>query len=223
MKQLLIAAILFPVCFFSQVSDKKFKVNLGYEYRITPYDFGLGEGAYISNYYYTTNRDNHLSGNSVNLELEFFLLKNTSLGLMQNFRYDELFADINLENGTTSASDMKMRLMSDTGLFLKHYLTLKNEKNAFFGLLGYGFMNNNTTFYPKYLLGQDENGNASFAISEVDFKFQSIFIGVGYKYDKFEIMLGNHFVGKASDPFREGYSEGFGMPYVKLNYNVFNF
>lgn len=223
MKQLLIVAIMLPICILSQVSDKKFKTNVGLEYRITPYDFGLSEGAYISNYYYITNRDKHLSGNSVSLELEYFFIKNTSLGVMQNFRYDELYADINLADNNTYASDMKMRLMSDTGLFLKHYLTLQNQKNAFFGLLGYAFMNNNTTFYPKYLIGQEENGNATFTISEVDFKFQSIFIGVGYKYDKFEIMLGNHFVGKASDPFREGYSEGFGMPYIKLNYNVFNF
>lgn len=209
---------------FCQQEPEKFQVNLGIENRITPYDFGAREGAYLSDLYFITTRDKHLSGNSINLELEYFWLPNTSVGLMQNIRYDELYADLYLvDDYTTSQSSMKKRVISDTGLFLKHYVPLRSQNKAFFGLLGYGLMNNNTSFTVKRLIGKDSYGNYLYSPAKIDYKFQSIFVGLGYKYNKFEIILGNHFVPKRSDPFREGYSEGFGMPFIRLGYNIYNF
>ena len=220
------------VLFFIQLSiyyypqseyKNSFKLNAGVEYRITPYNLKTKDVIYPLEYYYNTNRDAHLSGTSLNFELEYFFFKDTSIGLMQNFRYDELYSDLTLNGNVLESSDMRMRLISDTGVFVKHYLHLKNENNAIFGLLGYAFMNNNTSFNSKRIYEHDQNEYPVFSNGDVNFRFQSIYLGIGYKYKKFEIMLGNHFVGKNSDPFDNWDSEGFGMPFIRLGYNIYNF
>ncbi len=225
MNKIVIFFILFlsTYCHSQIGGGNKFKLNAGLEYRVTPYNLKTKEVIHALEYYYNSNRDTHLSGTSLNLELEYFFIKNTSLGLMQNFRYDELYSDLLYDGNTLESSDIRMRLMSDTGIFVKHYIPLKNENNTLFGFLGYAFMNNNSSFISKRLLGFDENDKPIFSSGDVNFRFQSIYFGIGYKYKKFEIMVGNHLVGKNSDPFHNWDSEGFGMPFIRLGYNIYNF
>lgn len=98
---------------------------------------------------------------------------------------------------------------------------MKNKNQFIIAHLGYGIMNNNTLFHVTEVYERDHNGQILFSrTSEVDFQFQAYKIGVGYKYKKFEAVIGTYIVDKHNF---EDFSSGFGMPFLKLNYNIFNF
>lgn len=59
-------------CLAQNEPNKKFLVNGGVEFRIVPYNFVTEEGLSISNKFFIYSRDQHLSGNSINLGIEYF-------------------------------------------------------------------------------------------------------------------------------------------------------
>jgi hypothetical protein len=223
-KKILVLNILFfsSFIFAQETQQKKFKVDAGFEFRIVPFNFKNEEGLYTTNKFFLYNRDKHLSGNSINVSIEYYFLKNTTIGINQSFRYDQLYSDNNLDNPNNYfTTDQHMRIIADTEIQLKQYFPLKNINHQIIGSLGYGFMNNNTLFHVTEVYDRDPNGQINFSrTSEVDFQFQAYKIGVGYKYKKFEAMIGTYIVEK--DNF-DDYSSGFGMPFLRLTYNIVKF
>jgi len=209
-------------CLAQTGPDKKFKVDAGVEFRIVPFNFRNAEGLSTSNQFFLYNRDKHLSGNSINVGIEYFFLKHTTIGISQSFRYDQLYSDYNLNNPNDfSSADQHMRFIADTEVQLKQYIPLKNSNQYLIANIGYGFMNNNTLFHVTEVYERNADGQIMFSrSSEVDFQFQAYKIGVGYKYKKFEAIIGTYIVEKHNF---DDYTSGFGMPFLRLNYNVLSF
>lgn len=202
----------------SQVSgESKFKVSAGIEYRITPY--GIKEGIFLSDFYYITNSGRQLSGVGINLNVEYDIFENISIGLMQNIRKDEVYADINVTNG--QIMEYNRRFIYDFGIFTRYYLPLRNDKNKFFGTVGLVFMNNNTRFTAKKTTHVFINEIPVLEDSEVNLNFNSLLLGIGYRVNNFDFMLGNYFVSKSSDPFEN--SQGLGIPFIRANYTFLKF
>ncbi|KEY18718.1 hypothetical protein [Kaistella antarctica] len=220
---LLLSLLISIFTFGQQTQPEKIKINAGLEFRIVPYFFTKTDGAYISNYAYTKNVSKHLSGNSVNVEIEYFFLKSTTIGIAQSFRYDQLYTDLPINNRPDySVTSPKMRFIADTDIQLKHYFPLKKPNQYIIANLGYSFMNNNTSFTVNEVLERDINGYPIFGRSgEIDWQFQAYKIGIGYKYKKIEATVGAYLAEKHSF---EGYtSSGFAVPFLKLNYNITKF
>lgn len=129
MKKIVISILLINsiFCFAQQERSRKFKINVGFEYRIVPYFFKEWEGANLNSALYTYNMSKHLSGNSINFDLEYFFLKNTTVGISQSFRYDELYANLYVPDVSNPiyTNDTHMRFIADTEIQLKHYFQLK--------------------------------------------------------------------------------------------------
>ena len=210
-------------CFAQQEQSRKFKINAGFEYRIVPYFFKEWEGAYMGSTLYTYNMSKHLSGNSLNFDIEYFFLKNTTIGISQSFRYDELYTDLYVPDVSNPAyaNDTHMRFIADTELQLKQYFPLKKENQSIIAVAGYGFMNNNTLFHASQVV-IDENGEPLYTrTTEIDWQFKAYKIGIGYRYKKLEIIAGTYLVEKHNF---EGFEQtGFGMPFFKLSYNITEF
>lgn len=223
-KLLLIILVVNSIFCFAQIGRSgKFKLNASYEYRVVPFFYKGMESYYWTTNQYRYNISRHLDGSSLNLDIEYFFLKNTSFVLTQSVRYDELYADSLLDGSTNNYDDVKKsRLIGDTHLQIKHYFELKNENHSLIGQVGYSFMNFNTSFYVNEIVGVDENENNIYTrTSHIDWKFNALKIGVGYRYKRFETLLGSYFVSKHN--FEGRTYTGFGMPFIKINYNFLNF
>lgn len=211
-------------CFAQSERSRKFKINAGFEYRIVPYFFKSPEGAYLSYSMYSSNVSKHLSGNSVNVDIEYFFLKNTSIGIAQGFRYDELYSDLkppSYNDPQFYATDTHMRFISETEIQLKHYFPLNFDQQALIAVAGYGFMNNNTLFRVSQVVIADNGDLLYTRTGEVDFQYQSYKLGIGYKYKNLEITAGTYLVEKHN--FEGLEHTGFGMPFLKLSYNIITF
>jgi hypothetical protein len=214
------------LCFAQQERrSKKFKINAGFEYRIVPYFFKNPEGAFIGSSLYISNMSKHLSGNSINFDIEYFFLKNTTIGISQSFRYDELYTELfppSIDGPQNYTTDTHMRFISDTEIQLKHYFPLKADDQSIIAVAGYGFMNNNTLFHASEVV-LDENGELLYTRTrEIDFQFQSYKIGIGYKYKSLEIIAGTY-IAEHKHGFELPRETGFGIPFLRLSYNISKF
>lgn len=203
MKKLLITCSLLVFFLGNAQENKKFELSAGVEYKITPFNLGkANEIATNQNGVQYANSDDQLSGLSLNVNLNWYFLKNTSIGIGQSFRYAPLFYKNSSDEGTQSPV---YRLLSDTEIQAKHYFNLNNNDKLFVNL-GYNFMNQNSDYLHK-----------SNTIEKNSFNFDAYKIGVGYQYKKFEIGVGTYIVDNPKN-FKEYGTSGFGFPYLKLNY-----
>lgn len=219
MKKILIISSLLGVsfCFAQQKHSKKFQFNVGMEYRIIPYDFNSKKNQEIPT---TTDssspadRDKLTSGLSVNVSLDWFFLKNTSIGIVQSFHSTPLFFQSTLNDANGTSKKPTYGLLLDTEIQAKHYFTLKNN-DKLFANLGYSMMNRNS----DYTVTTNNNGHSY--TSGRSFQYDAYKIGVGYQYKKMEIGIGTYIVDNSSniDPF----GSTFGMPYLKINYILSKF
>lgn len=208
--------IIILLCFFlslfqSQSLDKKFDVNVGMEYRITPFNFKNSQ-TYPQDVIY--NRDRQLSGLSLVVGIDYEIFKNVKIGLSESIRHDEKYYS-NTENKTIKG------MIYDTQLQIKYLFKIKDlDLNVF---AGYAFMNNNTGYTEVKVFQYDTNGNPiSYAYGDNDFSFESYKFGIGYNYKKFNFILGMY-VTEREHNFSNFGTSSLGMPYLQLNYNVFKF
>ncbi len=222
MKKLIFATLLINsiFCFAQHERSRKFQVNAGVEYRITPFNFkGDREGAFLSSRNINFNRDLQLGGLSINIGLDWFFLKNTSFGIVQTFRYDQLYYPFNhnIKNDIYSNNKPLYALILDTELILKHYFPLRNNDKIFVNI-GYGIMNQNTDYSTQYYNAQTDITT----ISQDWFRFDAYKIGMGYHYKKLEIGAGLYIIDNPSN-ITSTNETSIGMPYLKINYNIATF
>lgn len=209
-------------CFAQVERSGKFKINASYEYRVVPFFYDNIEGFYISSNAYNYSKTSHLDGGSINFDFEYFFVKNTSFVLTQSMRFDELYSDLPVGNLEGTFQERKSRFIFDTHLQMKHYIPLKNSNHSIIGLIGYSIMNYNTAFKVLENSGLDENGNIIYTrTSPIDWKFGAYKVGIGYQYKRSEILAGSYFVSKHN--FDGTTDIGFGLPFIKINYNFLNF
>lgn len=201
-------------CFAQQKDIRKFQLSAGSEYRITPFNFeGDREGIFLSSRPIFFNRDLQLGGLSINIGLDWFFLKNTSFGINQSFRYDQIFYKTTIQQGSYYNNKLPQNgLILDTELQAKHYFTLKNNDKVFINL-GYNIMNQNTDYSTTY----QNSENDELSLSENSFRFDAYKIGAGYQYKKLEIGLGIYVIDNPSN-IQATNETSVGMPYLKLNY-----
>ncbi|WP_297986209.1 hypothetical protein [uncultured Chryseobacterium sp.] len=216
MKRILIFLMyLYSLSYFqSQNVDgkKKFDLNMGLEYRMTPFNFDSNSTQYSQNVTY--DRDNQLNGTSLLIEINYEILKKIKIGLGQSVRYDELYY---------SQTDAKMinSLIFDTHVSLKYPFFIGKQK--LFALFGYSFMNNNSKYKEEKIFETDENGNPILSASTLnDFTFDAYHLGLGYTYKKFNFLIGTYYIEKEHNFSAYGTS-AIGMPYLQVNYNLYNF
>lgn len=218
MRKVIFLLLISTFCFAQSERSRKFQISSGVEYRITPFDFKTQEDGLIVNPQNANySRDKQLAGLSINFGIDYFLLKNFTIGLVQSFRYDQIFyqSSFNDEHGKTQLP--VYGLILDTELQTKYYFTLKNNDKVFVNL-GYNFMNQNTDYSTTY----NPDGNGEGFITQDFFKFNAYKIGVGYQYKNLELGIGTYIV-ENSDTFSDYGNSAFGIPYLKLNYNISKF
>lgn len=203
-------------CFAQQERDRKFQLLGGVEYRITPFNFNnTYDGAFISSSPINYNRDMQLSGLSINIGLEWFFLRRTSFGIIQSFRYDEIYYPARFDDPNLTISRPVSGIIYDTELQVKHYFPLKNG-DKLFANVGYNMMNRNTSYTINYSTTYDEGYTVN-TITTNWFNFNSYKIGIGYQYKNLQIGAGLYVVDNPS-AFVDSGSSTMGIPYFKLNY-----
>lgn len=205
-------------CFAQHERSRKFELDGGLEYRITPFHFKKPyEGFYYEPNNINFNKSEHLSGLSINIGLNWFFLKNTSLGLIQSFRYDDMVYEFS-DNQTIQTNSSK-KLIYDTEIHIKHYFQLKNN-DKIFATIGYAFMNNNTEYVTKQNIG-----NPPIEVIYNNFlTFDAIKIGAGYQYKNFESSIGLYFIEKNGFPGPQSDNDiPMGIPFLKLSYKLAKF
>jgi hypothetical protein len=212
-KLIIISSIISSIfCFAQQERNRKFELSGGLEYRITPFNFkDTYDGFYTSSRLANYNRDLQLSGLSLNISLDWFFLKNTSFGLVQSFRYDQLYYQSKFDDPHTSVQKPVYGLILDTEIQLKQYLSLKNGDKLFVNL-GYNIMNQNTDYSTTHNYGEDGS-----YITQDWFRFNAYKIGIGYQYKNLQIGAGTYIVDNPS-AFVEFGTSTMGIPYLKINY-----
>lgn len=216
-KIILITLFCCSICCFAQGGrNNKFQLSAGLEYRITPFNFkGDREGATLSSRNVFFNRDLQLGGPSLNIGLDWFFLKNTSIGLVQSFRYDQLFYNSNISPEQQNNTPV-YALILDTEIQAKHYFPIKNGDKIFVNL-GYNIMNQNTDFSTVH-----NNSGSEPYLTQDWFRFDAYKIGFGYNYKKLEIGVGLYIIDNPSN-IQSTNETSVGMPYLKLNYNITKF
>ncbi|MGC4128232.1 MAG: hypothetical protein QM564_01445 [Bergeyella sp.] len=222
MKKFLLNCFLFSAifCFAQQERSEKFLLSAGVEYKLLPYNFRKStEGFYWASQLAMYNRDTQLKGFSINIGLEWFFLKNTTVGIVQSFRYNPVFyqSSFSDEHGTTKKPVHSLIL--DTDIQVKHYFHLKDKEQIFVNV-GYGIMNQNTDYSSTYNSPDSPNGGNF--IADGSFKFAAYKIGFGYTYKNLEIGIGTY-IGNNSVVYSDLGSGKFGIPYFKLSYNLARF
>ena len=218
MRKVALFLIISTFCFAQSERSRKFQITSGVEYRITPFNFKKqDDGIIFSPIKANYNRDSQLAGLSLNIGLDYFINKNMTIGLVQSFRYDQIFyqSSFNDEHGKTQLPVYGVIL--DTELQTKYYFTLKNNDKIFINL-GYSFMNQNTDYSTTY----NPDGNGEGSITQDFFKFNAYKIGVGYQYKNLELGIGTYII-ENSDTFSDYGDSAFGIPFLKLNYNISKF
>lgn len=224
MKKLLFIILLnIPLLIYSQnIETRKGKLffKVGTEYRITPLPHDSGQKDTSKG---LTNIDNQNAGFALNYSLDYFVLKNLSLGFTNSFRYDLLlyndeisFDDITRSEGSSKA---EKTLIIDYHFYLDyHFKVFKNSE--IFVRIGKSLANRETN-YSKVNTFFDQDGNlVAKSISEKNFQFQPANYGIGYKKNKLELMAGV-LTTTNSEYFLT--DERLTIPYLKLSYNLGKF
>ncbi len=208
-------------CFAQQERNRKFQLSAGAEYRITPFNFkSTYDGAFSSSSPINYNRDLQLSGLSVNIGLEWFFLSKTSFGIVQSFRYDEIYYPARYDDPNLTITRPVSGLIYDTELQVKHYIPLKNG-DKLFANIGFNLMNRNTSYTTNYKQTLDD-GSTFGVLTTNWFNFNAYKIGVGYQYKNLQIGAGLYVVDNPS-AFVDSGTSTMGIPYFKLNYVLGSF
>lgn len=222
MTRKLLLLSLFPSFFcFSQERSEKLSVNAALEYRITPFDYVAQDNSGTPPQHILYSRDNQLSGMSLNVGLEWFVLKNTTIGLINTFRYDNLYYKNDFQINASQTDPVK-RMIYDLQFEVKYRFNLRNDDKLLI-MGGYGLMNNNTRYYETTAFYDPNSGDIiGYASTDKDFHFSALKAGVGYNYKNFEVLAGLYFIG-TNHNFSNYGTSGFGMPFLKLQYNIVKF
>lgn len=219
-KVLLIIFLNIPIFIYSQnFETRKGKLffKVGTEYRITPLPYDLGQ---IDPEIGVTNIDNQNAGLAVNYSLDFFVLKNLSLGFTNSFRYDVLLYkdDISFEDITRSEGSSKAEnaLMIDYHFYIDYHFKVFNNSELFVRV-GKSLANRGTS-YSKVDSFFDQDGTlVAKSISQNNFHFQPANYALGFKKNKVEIMAG---VLTATNSEYFLTNERLTIPYLKLSYTI---
>ncbi len=185
-------------------------LNIGSEYRITPY---YGSMQIVNN---NSNIDLQNSGISIYYSLNFFVNNKTSVNFAHSFRYDLL--KYNNQNSILSDNYSKKEentLMMDLHFFLDYYI--HKGKNPLFIRLGLSMMNNGTDYISTKTYYNQDGSVLKLVIEERNFKFYASNFGFGLKKNKIDFLVGLY--GSNDTPYF--YNKAIiVVPYVKIGYNI---
>lgn len=187
-------------------------LNIGTEYRITPY-----YKSFPNNLKNNTNIDAQNSGVAFSYGLSYFVSDKISLNFSNSFRYDLLLYPEN-ENysGKNYFQKAENTVFIDFHSYLDYYFKLSSNRKLLIRL-GYSLMNNGSNYVVSETLYDDASNVVGYSTSQNDFSFFAGNIGLGFKKNKFEILLGSY-VSKNTNYFN--YDTRLTLPYLKLSYIV---
>ncbi|WP_299128089.1 hypothetical protein [uncultured Winogradskyella sp.] len=184
-----------------------FKVSS--EYRITPLPYDAPNTFPVS-------LDLQSSGVAFAYTLDYFVLKNLSLGFSNSLRYSYIGADFTQIEGVSGSAPSNRGLIFGFHLYADYHFKIF-KKSELFLRLGKSLLNRGTEINTKEPFFDNE-GNLIVVIgSAFDAAYEPWNFGIGWKKRKLELMLG--FYTSSNSEFFD-VPEEFIVPYFKFSYNL---
>ena len=187
--------------------------KVGTEYRITPLPVRAGEIPEVR----FTNPEEQNRGVAIHYGIDFFATQNLSLGFANSFRHTLLnYSDRLIVDGSTGQDKAEYALFVGYHFNATYHFKIFKEAELFVRL-GKSLLNRGSSFKfidPIF----DENGELLVTrSSQINYHMQTNNFAVGYKRDKFEIILGAY--GTSDAPYFDR-SVGYIIPYINLAYTL---
>ncbi|MCF1420963.1 hypothetical protein [Mangrovimonas futianensis] len=215
---LLIATVITSVAFSQNRDDRKghLFLKVGPEYRITPLPYN--ENSSPSEPGYLTDIDSQSAGFVLNYSLDYFIIKDLSIGFAHSFHYTLL------NTNTYHAEDFGMtkanyRLFMDFHLYLDFHVKVF-KTNELFLRAGVSLFNRNSKFGTKQSYYDSDGNYIAFSVVNLDYNYSPNQFALGYKTQKLELLAGVYY-SKQTEYFNTPVK--FAVPFVKLNFNLFKF
>ncbi len=197
--------LLLTIKVFSQERDtiKKFKLDIGTEYRLTPVEDISGNAYYM-------NISRNLSGVPVNFSIAYMLSSKWELGFQYNIRYDH----VGVEVADNVAEDFAVyrsvnNLISDYKLFVQRNFLFKQDRGISL-MLGYNWMNDGVY---QAIFKNDKR-------TIYKYNFTAFNMEVKYFYKYFHMGVGIYYNPKPNFPKLNG---GLNILYFNLGFDILKF
>lgn len=185
--------------------------GLSVEVRITPFynekDFFL-----LSKQYAQVNDESQNSGFAFSYSLNYYVTKNLSLSFSNSFRNDILY-----NKSETAMLPLLKNSKSEKTIFIDYHLYTDyhiniSKKSQLLTRLGFSFMNTNSEYNQFESIFQNGVFIGNIGVIK-DFSFNALNYGLGYKINKFDILIGAF--SSKNTPYT---SARYTIPYFKINY-----
>lgn len=186
--------------------------KIGSEYRITPLPYA--EGITIPEQ--AVDIDFQNSGVAFFYSLDFFITKNLNVGFSNSFRYDYLGSDLNQLPNDFGAKPADRGLIIGYHFYLDYHFKIFKESEIFIRI-GKSLLNRGTNIRYKETFFDTDGNSQGILFSSRDYSFEPTNIGLGWKKNKIEILIGAY-ISNNTEYFVE--QEELIIPYFKFSYNL---
>lgn len=185
--------------------------GLSLEARITPF-YNEKDFFSMPKQYAQVNDESQNSGFAVSYSLNYFANKNLSFGFSNSFRNDILYNKSETAMlPTLKNSKSEKTIFIDYHLYSDYHIYI-SEKSQLFARFGYSFMNTNSDYNQFESIYQNGVYIGNIGVIK-DFSFNALNYGIGYKINKFDILIGAF--SSKNTPYT---STRYTIPYIKINY-----
>ncbi|AFL80749.1 hypothetical protein Aeqsu_1254 [Aequorivita sublithincola DSM 14238] len=186
--------------------------KVGSDYRITP----IYNGNKPKDNTLRTNIDSQSSGAAFFYGVEFFPGKNWSLNFNHSFHYTLFYLEtFNGDPDDLGGEASVNQLFYDFHFYVNYYIKIFKESEVFVRV-GKSMFNRNSNYTTNEAI-YDDNGNFVIGISsQGNFNFSPYNLGLGYKKDRVEVLLGIY----STSNTQYLVSESFIIPYFNLAYTI---
>jgi hypothetical protein len=187
------------------------------EYRITPYynDDRTFSSVRAAN----VNHDKMNSGTAAGYNLKYFASKNFAINFGQTFRYTTFIFTNDTPQFFSDTPAAKVFLI-DYNFSADYYLKVF-KKGEFVFRLGLSFMNSGSDYSSTNASYDSNQQLIGWNTGQYDFTLFTQNLGLGYRKDKLEIMLGVYHANLTNYDIEA--SGGIYYPYLKLEYSLLKF
>lgn len=178
------------------------------EYRITPIYAGPSSFGPV-------NIDKQSSGAVLNLNLDYFLNENLSLGFTQGIRYDQVLAfRFNSDQGSGDIfNETKNDLILSYHFYADYHFNFLFNTSDLFLRGGISLLNGNTNVTE---ITRDNTNQVRF-IDEYDSAYSALNFAIGYRRNKINL-LGGIYTSSTTEYFNE--TTNFIVPYLSFKYTI---
>jgi hypothetical protein len=202
--------------------DNIIDVQLGVEYRITPFDKIT---PYIDpNYDVIFSTNAQLTGPKANYSIEFNVSEHNKLGFTHSLSYGHLYFDRNdqITNYSTVITYKNVnRLKHDFHFYYKRIIKI-NDVDRLNVAIGYSLMNRNTKYLASYVIRKPDGTISAVIGSTRNFTFGALRTELNAIVDKFNLGI-IFYIADTNHPYASynSHEKPFVMPALKISYSLF--